>query len=96
MIVPYYSTDYASPEATAGTVLINSALIAGARPYHVEVAPSFAAFDAASRYSADDPCTAGLLTQLTSKGEPTGSCGVHPSPAGQDVLAQAVEETVVK
>ena len=45
--VPYYSTDSASPEATAGTVLINSALIAGARPYHVEVAPSFAAFDAA-------------------------------------------------
>lgn len=96
VIVPYYSTDYASATDNAGSELINAAMIAGARPYHVEVAPSYAAFDAASRYSEGDPCTAGLLTQLTSGGEPTGSCGVHPSPAGQDVLAQAVEATVVK
>ena len=32
-----------------------------------------------------DACKAGLLTQLS-----TGSCGVHPSYAGQAVLAQAL------
>jgi lysophospholipase L1-like esterase len=96
VLVQYYSTDYAVPLDNQQSELLNAAMEAGARPFHVEVAPTFAAFEAASTYSANDPCTAGLLTQLTSGGKPTGSCGVHPSPAGQDVLAQTVEATVVK
>lgn len=96
VLVPYYSVDYATPADNESSRLINAAMKAGAKGYGVEVAPSYTAFMDASRYSGDDPCTAGLLTQLATSGKPTGSCGVHPSPAGQDVLAQAVEETVVK
>lgn len=96
VIVPYYSTDYANAADNAGVEVINDAMIGAARGYDVQVAATYTAFRGASRYSADDPCTAGLLTQLTSGGKPTGSCGIHPSPAGQDVLAQAVEATVIK
>jgi len=59
--------------------------------YHVQVADGYGAFmqAEASAGDADDPCAAGLLTVLTS-----GGCGIHPSAAGQTVLAQAVEAVV--
>ena len=59
------------------------------KPFHVEIADAFDAFAAAAAHSGGDPCTAGLLTQLS-----TGGCGIHPSYAGQAVLAQAVEKAI--
>jgi lysophospholipase L1-like esterase len=89
VIVNYYSLDSANPLDNAATAALNGAMDAGAKPYDVEIAHGHALFAADSTYSKDDECTAGLLTQLS-----TGGCGVHPSPAGQSVLAQAVEEAV--
>jgi len=88
VVVDYYATTTGGAAASA---LINNPLNAAARPFGVEIASGAQAFAAASTYSAGNPCTAGLLTQLT-----TGGCGVHPSPAGQDVLAHAVEAAIAK
>lgn len=88
VVVNYYAT---TTGGAATAALINGPLDAAATPYGVEIANGAAAYAAASTYSAGNPCTAGLLTQLT-----TGGCGVHPSPAGQDVLAHAVEAAISK
>jgi hypothetical protein len=44
----------------------------------------------ALRSTGGNTCVAGLLTQL---GSP-GTCGIHPSYAGQALLAQALEKVV--
>jgi len=88
VVVSYYST---TTDGAAAAALVNHPLDAAAKPFGVELASGAQAFAAAAMYSAGNPCTAGLLTQLSS-----GGCGVHPSPAGQDVLAHAVEAAVTK
>ncbi len=90
-VVGYYSLDYANKAASQSSQLLDAAQAAGARPFHVEMVNGYGSFRAAAKYSGGNSCTAGLLTQLS-----TGGCGVHPSPGGQAVLAQAVEATVVK
>ena len=54
------------------------------------VANGFAAWRRASHYFGDSPCNAGLLTQLGSPGK----CGIHPSYAGQALLAAALEKVI--
>lgn len=71
-------------------VVLNQAIDAAAQPFHVLVADGFGEFQLADSHSGGDPCTAGLLTQL---GGP-GTCGIHPSYAGQALLAQAVEDVI--
>lgn len=84
--------NYYSPVAAydTRTVLLNDAIDAAARPFHVAVADGFGAFALADSHSAGNPCTAGLLTQL---GKP-GACGIHPSYAGQAILASAIEQVI--
>jgi lysophospholipase L1-like esterase len=89
-LVSYYSPDYASAVATAVTVALNRTVERAARPYRVVVADGFAAFRAAAADFGGDTCAAGLLTRLG----PAGSCGVHPSSAGQAVLAHALEKAI--
>jgi len=86
VIVRYYSLDYASPVVNAESQKLNAAQINGAKPFGIQVADAFSLWRSASQHSGGNPCTAGLLTQL---GAP-GHCGVHPSYAGQSLLAQAV------
>jgi len=88
VVVSYYST---TADGGAAAALVNHPLDAAAKPFGVELASGAQAFAGAAKYSAGNPCTAGLLTQLSS-----GGCGVHPSPAGQDVLAHVVEAAVTK
>jgi lysophospholipase L1-like esterase len=90
-IVDYYSLSYTNPADEAGAQLLDNAMNTAAKPFHVVVVNGYEAFAAASQYSGGNPCTAGLLTQLS-----TGGCGVHPTPAGQDVLAQAIEAAIRK
>jgi lysophospholipase L1-like esterase len=85
-LVNYYSP---VPADDAVTALANSTIASVAKPFHVEIADAFDEFAAAAAHSGGDPCTAGLLTQLS-----TGSCGIHPSYAGQALLAQAVEKAI--
>jgi lysophospholipase L1-like esterase len=70
-------------------VLLNAAIDAVAKPFGVLVADGYGEFQTADADSGGSPCVAGLLTQLS-----TGGCGIHPSYAGQSLLAQAVEKVI--
>ena len=85
----YYSLNYADPSGTALVQELNSVLDAAAKKFNVTIADGFGEFKAASLHSGGNPCTAGLLTQLSG-----GGCGIHTSYAGAAVLALAVEKVV--
>ena len=89
VIVNYYSTDYTSATANASSQALNAAMDTAAKPYSVRFADGYGTFAAAAAQAGGDTCKAGLLTTLT-----TGGCGVHPSVAGQALLALAVEKAV--
>jgi lysophospholipase L1-like esterase len=91
VIVNYYTLNYADQTAVQQSALLNQSVDGAARPFHVEVADGFGEFGAAAAHSGGSSCTAGLITQLT--GAPT-PCGIHPSYAGQSLLAQAVENAI--
>ena len=90
-IVNYYSLDYASAAITGQIAFLNQAVDGAARPFHVEVADGFGELEAAAAHSGGNTCAAGLLTQLTGASTP---CGIHPSYAGQSLLAQALENSI--
>ena len=92
VLMRYYSTDYNSAFLTGAVQALNKTAYDAAKPYRVRVADGFGEWRSASSRSNNDPCTAGLLTQL---GEP-GKCGVHPSWAGQGLLAQALTRAITR
>jgi lysophospholipase L1-like esterase len=89
-IVNYYSLNYASPFIDGVITAGNKAEDAAATPFHVDIADGYGELKAAALHSGGDACAAGLLTQLPS----LGKCGVHPSYAGQALLAQALEKAI--
>ena len=89
VIVNYYSLDYAVPAVNAESQLLNKVQDTAAKPFDVKIADGYGELQAASAHSGDNTCTAGLLTQLS-----TGGCGIHPSYAGQALLAQALEKAI--
>ena len=89
VIVNYYSTNYGDPTANASSLGLNQAMDAAAAPYDATIADGYGAFEKAAAQYGGDSCKAGLLTVLTG-----GGCGVHPSVAGQEVLAGAVERVI--
>lgn len=95
VLVNYYATNYANVLTSASSSFLNKAMDAGGTGFNVEIADGFNAFEQAAQYSAGDSCAAGLLTRLFTNAAFTG-CGVHPSVAGQAILAQAVESVVKK
>ena len=88
-IINYYSLDYSSQAQDAQSALLNDTVDNAAKPFHVVVADGFGELEAAAAHSGGNSCTAGLLTQLS-----TGGCGIHPSYAGQSLLAEALEKVV--
>ena len=94
VILNYYSTDAANPTDNEGSQALNEAQDSAAQPFGVEIANGYGAFRVASAGSGGNTCKAGLLTQLT--GPAKGTCGVHPSVAGQSLLALAVEKAIKK
>ena len=89
-IVNYYSLNYASPATNAQSQLLNRVQDAAAKPFHVVLANGFGEWRSATARFAGDSCGAGLLTQL---GMP-GRCGIHPSYAGQALLALSLENVI--
>jgi lysophospholipase L1-like esterase len=92
VLMRYYSLDYNSALLSGVSRAMNRAAFEGAKPYRVRVADGYGEWRAASEHSGRNPCTAGLLAQL---GEP-GKCDVHPSWAGQALLAQALERVITR
>ncbi|MBV9416474.1 MAG: SGNH/GDSL hydrolase family protein, partial [Solirubrobacterales bacterium] len=87
-IVNYYSP---VPADNATIPLLNQAIDTTAAPFHVEVADGLGTFTAAAAHSGGDVCKAGLVTQLVGASTP---CGIHPSYAGQSLLAQSLEKVI--
>ena len=95
VVVNYYALnsanslgDAASFDST-GIAQLNAAVDRSAIPFDVTFASGEGAYESAALQSGGDSCVAGLLTQL--KG---GGCGIHPSVAGQAVLALALERVI--
>ena len=87
VVLNYYSLDYASKGISAQSALVNRTQDAATKGFHVTIADGYGALRvAAARSKGGDTCAAGLLTQLRK-----GGCGIHPSYAGQALLAQAIE-----
>lgn len=83
VVVNYYALDYASPLATASSLM--NAVIAGvAAANGATVADGFTAFQKASAGSGGNAVTAGLVLPND----------VHPSEKGQRLLADTVESVV--
>ena len=89
VIVNYYSLNYSNTLDNEQSQLLNSTQDTAAKPFNVIIADGFGEFGAGTAHSGGDTCTAGLLTQLS-----TGGCGIHPSYAGQSLLAQALEKAI--
>ncbi len=90
-IVNYYSLNYTVPLETSVSAGLNSAMDGAARPFKVQIADGFGLMRLAANTGGaqGNTCKAGLITQLS-----TGACGVHPSYAGQAILAQALIRSV--
>jgi lysophospholipase L1-like esterase len=89
VIVNYYSLDYGNSTANTISRYLNHNQDTAAKPFGVKIADGYGELAAAAAHSGGNSCTAGLLTQ-TGKGK----CGIHPSYAGQALLAQAVEKAI--
>lgn len=85
----YYPLSYSDPATVAGTVFLDSVIAGVTTANSGIVADGFAAFEDPSLTSGGDPCAAGLLIKL-----PDGTCNIHPSPAGQQLLAGAIAKAI--
>lgn len=94
VVLTYYSTDYNSTIGNVQSQQVSKAVTDAGAKYGIEVADGFREFEAAAAQAGGDTCAAQLLTALT--GADAGTCGVHPSLAGQALLAQAVEQAIEK
>lgn len=85
----YYSLSYSDPTQVAVTEALNSAIASVTEKFGGKVADGFAAFAGPSDAAGGSPCAAGLLIKL-----PDGTCNIHPSPKGRQLLAQAIENVI--
>ena len=85
----YYSLSYSDPTQVASTEALNSAIASVTEKFGGRVADGFAAFEGPSLAAGGSPCAAGLLIKL-----PDGTCNIHPSPEGHQLLAQAIEAVI--
>lgn len=83
-VVTYYSLDYADPVQTGAISALNAAIVRAGRAHGAVVADGFGAMRRAAASTGGDACAAGLVIPLKV------GCDVHPTAAGQRVLAAAV------
>ncbi len=82
--VTYYATDYRGTAATAISAA-DQVVIRVTGRYGGTVADGFEAFQRAATPYGGDACAAGLLIR-----KPDGSCDIHPSVMGRDLLAATI------
>lgn len=88
LLLTYYAIN-TDPQMTYYIQQVNSAIQAVAQQDGATLVDVYSAFKTASAPYGGDNCAAGLLIQLT----PT-TCDLHPSVAGQQLLAQIVEQAL--
>jgi len=88
--VTYYAIKYTGDPVGVFLTLAGQSITAAAgSPFGVKIASGFNAWAPVAATAGGDSCAAGLLIRLS----PT-KCDVHPTPAGRDLLAAAVLNTV--
>jgi lysophospholipase L1-like esterase len=81
-----YSTDYAVPSTLQFLAALNGTVSSVAKNnFGAKIADAFTAFQTAA--GSQSPCAAGLLIPVPNN---PGTCDVHPTAAGQAVLADSV------
>jgi lysophospholipase L1-like esterase len=90
-IVNYYSLNYSVPAVNAQSQLLNKTQDAAAKPYHVVIADGYGELQTAAAHFGGSTCQAGLITELNNT---PGTCGIHPSYAGQSLLALSLEKAI--
>jgi lysophospholipase L1-like esterase len=85
----YYSLNYSDPAQVAGAQFLDSVIATVTTAFGGHVADGFGAFAVGSAAFGGDPCAAGLLIGL-----PGGSCNIHPSAAGHQLLATAIVNAI--
>jgi lysophospholipase L1-like esterase len=85
VVLTYYSLNYADPAQVAATLFLDSVITSATQAAGGLVADGFTAFAVPSASYGGDPCAAGLLIKL-----PDGTCNIHPSAKGHQVLAAAI------
>jgi hypothetical protein len=83
----YYSLNYSDPLGTGVISQVNQVVADRTLAWGGVVADGFSAFEAAAAAYGGDTCTAGLRIVVSSS---PLICDIHPSPAGRDLLAQAI------
>jgi hypothetical protein len=83
----YYSLNYSDPINTNVISQVNQVVAARTLAWGGIVADGFGAFAAASSAYGGDTCAAGLRIEVSAS---PLTCDIHPSPAGRDLLAQAI------
>jgi lysophospholipase L1-like esterase len=89
IVMPNYYYPVLDQGYILGVSALNDVLAQVGAAFGATRADVFGAFVAASASTGGDPCAAGLLIAL-----PGGGCDIHPSPAGDRVIADAVLEVV--
>ncbi len=85
----YYSLNYTDPVGTGIITEVNQVVATRTLAWGGIVADGFGAFQTATAGFNGDSCAAGLLIPLGD-----GTCNIHPSPKGRDLLAQAIVNVV--
>jgi lysophospholipase L1-like esterase len=86
--VTYYAITY-DPAGAGGAIALNGPMVAAAAAHGALIASGFDAWAPVAAGAGGDSCAAGLLIALGD-----GTCDVHPTPLGRDLLASAVVATV--
>jgi lysophospholipase L1-like esterase len=86
-----YAANYNDPVEVNGLIALDGVLTQVASAFDVQVADAFTAFLVADIPFGNDSCAAGLLIKL-----PNGTCDIHPSLAGQTLIAQTVLSLIGK
>lgn len=89
VVVTYYALNYADLSQVQVIEALDSVLAGVTKAFAGRVADGFTAFAVAAAPFGGDSCAAGLLIRLTAT-----TCDVHPSPAGRDLLANAVKQVL--
>ena len=87
--VTYYSLSYSDPASVGGALALNAPMVAAAAAHGALIASGFDAWAPVAAGAGGDSCAAGLLIALGD-----GTCDVHPTPLGRDLLASAVVAAV--
>jgi len=89
--VTYYSTNYRDLTVTGSAAALNAVTAKVTARFGGEVADGFTAFARAAAASGGDSCAAGLLIK-----KPDGTCDIHPSATGAQLLARALTAVAVR